>query len=107
MTDTQSDDGRLDLRALDAAPDAAREDRVVAATLARLRPRDDATLPLLAWRRYAFLVAAVLAAIALVSLLAARPRDGASGEYQLADWLQTGHVPSNGELLAVYHGYQP
>lgn len=107
MTDTQSDEGRLDLRALDAAPDGASEDRIVAATLARLRPRDDAALPFLAWRRYAALVAAVLAAIALVSLLASRPRGGGSGEYQLAYWLQTGHVPSNGELLAVYHGYQP
>jgi hypothetical protein len=108
MTDPHSDDThRLDLSALDTAPDRAREDALVAATLARLHPRGAATLPLLTWRRYAALAAAVLAAIALVSLFASRPRGAASDEHQPSQWLQTGHVPSNGELLAAYHGYQP
>ena len=108
MTDSDFGDiGRLDLRALDAGRDQARDDAVVAATLARLSRDAIDLVPLLALRRRITIAAAVLVAVAAGSMLVARTRPGDPGDEALVTWARTGHVPTNGELLAVYHGYQP
>jgi hypothetical protein len=108
MTDSQHDPvGRLDLRSLDVGADPAREDAVIAAALARLPRRDNDIRPLIILRRRLALAAAVLVAVAAASLLMTQARGADSGESLLLSWAQSGHVPTNAELLAVYHGYQP
>ena len=106
MIDPRDHERRLDFRSLDLAPDRAREDAVIAATMGRLPPSINVQ-PLLVLRRQMALAAAVLATIAAASVLVARTRPPVGGDALLLGWTETGHVPTNGELLAVYHGYQP
>jgi hypothetical protein len=108
MTDSRHDPvGRIDLRPLDVDADPAREDAVVATALARLPRRENDIMPLLLLRRRLALAAAVLAAVAAASLLMTQARGADSGESLLQSWAQSGHVPTNAELLTVYYGYQP
>lgn len=107
-----SDEGRLDLRALDADPDARRADAVVAAVMARIVARratqSEDVVRLLRARRDMLAVAAVLAAIAAAAVYASpRGSSDAPGEDVIASWTESRHVPTNGELLAAYHGYRP
>ena len=108
MTDSQfADDRRLDLSCIDARADPLREAAIIAATLRRLAPRPDDVLPLLVLRRRVAVATAALAAMAAASVLMTRSDAPVAGEIVLLGWTQSGHVPTNGELLAVYHGYQP
>ena len=108
MTDDHSRDGRLDLRALDAATDSDRTDTIVAAALARIsaKPRDDLA-ELRRYRRALVAAAAVLLIAATASVLARPVPAVAPVEDPIAGWARSSHVPTNGELLAAYHGYRP
>jgi hypothetical protein len=110
MTDSRSDDRRVDMRALELARDARAEDAMVAAVMTRLsrapQPAGSATpVELLRLRRVLLAAAAVLAAIATTAVFKTR-RPDASADV-IAGWTQSSHVPTNGELLAAYHGYRP
>jgi hypothetical protein len=110
MTDSRPDDGRVDLRGLELTPDAKREDAIVAGVMSRLSraPRAavvSAPIELLRLRRALLAAAAVLAAIAAASVLQTRRQDASTDV--IAGWTQSSHVPTNGELLAAYHGYRP
>ena len=104
---------RVDLRPLDVHPDGARVDAIVAVVMDRVRSDGSAAGPgigdlgaLIRARRYLLAAAAVLAAIAAASVLASsRASDGTTDV--IARWAEARHVPSNGELLAVYRGYRP
>ena len=110
---TDQPERRLDLRSLDAANDPARTDAIVGAVMSRVRdmPRDvilSEAKDLLLFRRYQRLllaVAAVLAAIATAAI--ARSSRSADSPDVIADWATSSHVPTNGELLAAFHGYRP
>jgi len=114
MTDDRlnSSERRLDLRALDAALDDERTEAVVAAVMSRIASEmhgttDDITRLLQARRRMMF-VAAALAGLAAVAMFAFPQRPGASsGADPISAWSQSSHVPTNGELLAVFQGYRP
>jgi hypothetical protein len=110
MTDRRPVDGRVDLRGLDLGQDARREDASVAAVMSRLShaPQpvaEAAPVELLRLRRVLLVAAAVLAAIAATTVVRTR-RPDASPDV-IAGWTQSSHVPTNGELLAAYHGYRP
>ena len=103
---------RIDLRAIDNA-DPGREDRVIAATMSRIAespqqyPRD----LLLEWTerftRPALVAAAVLAAIALGTVTLTRSHESQAPQVvALASWVETQHVPTNGELLLAFQGYR-
>lgn len=109
---TEKPEGRLDLRSLDAAHDAAREDAVAAAVMSRIGgviPSDVRDLQLFRrYRRRLLAAAAVLAAIATGAIaMSPRRASGSGGVDLIADWLTASHVPTNGELLAAFHGYRP
>lgn len=111
MTDERPAIGRLDLGALDAAADGARDDAIVAGVMTRIRRQSVATddiARLVRARRILLAAAAVLAAIATAVVTAAPPRSAEERPLDVvADWTRTDHVPSNAELLATYHGYRP
>ena len=98
---TESREGRIDLRSLDAARDPEREDAAVAAVMSRVRELQQ----LLRYRRRMLAAAAVLAAIATGVIATSPSRTGSSDP--IAEWATSSHVPTNGELLAVFHGYRP
>lgn len=109
MTDRRATDGRVDLRALDADRDAQREDAIMKTVMTGIALRPQRVVPsappdLLRLRRVLLAAAAVLAAIAAATVLRTRPT--ASTDV-IAGWTQSSHVPTNGELLAAYHGYHP
>ena len=107
MTDREADDGRVDLRGLDLGQDANREDAIVGAVMTRLSEKPQvpaAPADLLRLRRVLLAAAAVLAAIATATVFRTRP---AASTDVIASWTQSSHVPTNGELLAAYHGYRP
>jgi hypothetical protein len=113
MTERSSDESdppRLDLRALDAAPDADRTGAIVIEVMARIAAsrvmRADIVPRLLRVRSWT--AAAVLAVIATATVAATPRRSSASVDTDMiAGWADASHVPTNGELLAVYHGYRP
>jgi hypothetical protein len=114
MTDRRSEEvPRVDLRSLDAANDPALVDAVVNAVMDRVRSNTtERAQDLVVLRRarvYLLGAAAVLVAIATASVIAApRHSDGGGPAIDpIARWAESGHVPTNGELLSVYQGYRP
>lgn len=111
IDDRTRKDGRLDLRALDARADDARLDVLIRAVVDRLadspRVASDEVTRLLRARRRLVAVAAVLAGVAAATMLAGPRRSPAVGADPVSTWAQTSHVPTNGELLAVFQGYAP
>ncbi len=103
-------DGRLDLRALDLAPSAARAQEAVQAVLARLTPRADQP----EWWGWISRMQRGLAAAAVVFVLLAgavilsrRKAEPVADLGALVEaWVASGQVPTNGELLAAYMGYR-
>ena len=105
---TDKPEGRLDLRSLDAAEDPARTDAIVGAVMSRVVVIPSEARNLLLLRRYQrrlLAIAAVLAAIATAAI-ATSSRSADSGDL-IIDWATSSHVPTNGELLAAFHGYRP
>jgi hypothetical protein len=110
---TEKDPGRIDLRVIDDA-DAERADRVIAESLARIAatPQQEPYDPILIWtERYtrpALAAAAVLAAIAIGTLALTEGRGDAPPleVSALASWAESQHVPTNGELLLAFQGYE-
>jgi hypothetical protein len=112
---------RVDLRALDAGADPEQADRVVRAVIARLpgRPRAAASVwdDVAAWLRPGLVAAASVAAIALAAAAAVARRESpertaaatapATPEARVAEWAESGRVPSARELLATFQGYAP
>ena len=111
----ERDDTPIDLSAIDFAPDPMREDRVVGRTMARIRASQPAvarrhllTDVALLWRP-ALAAASAIAVLAGIAISTTKgPRGDASAEQQLQlrllEWAQSGHVPSNGELIATFAG---
>jgi hypothetical protein len=114
MTDrSPSPAGRIDLRGLDS--DSSREDRVVAATLARLA-RDPGREPMdelsTTARRYLWPAVAAAAVLVVTAagtvIVTARPAgddDAGQPVAMLSGWAESQHVPTNGELLLAFQGY--
>ena len=107
---TDRDDERIDLSAL-GGPAPLQEDSVVRGAMLRIRavPTPEPLLAALAaWWRPG-LAAAIL--VFALGMFLALPRSGrgqsetALVEARLIEWALAGHVPSNGELLATFHGY--
>src|SRR5688572_23251319 len=103
--------GRLDLRALDAGPDptrtAATGGAVPSSISAAGSPRGDVIPRLLRAQRHLLALAAVLAAIATAAVVTGPRRSEVGASDVIASWAETSYVPTNGELLAAYHGYRP
>ncbi len=106
-----------DLSALDPHRDPLLTDRVIARAMTRIvaseRPTAPSTNSVLGdvakWWRPGLAAAALVTAVAggSIQVISGRPVDGSDAERvetQLLDWTRTGHVPSNGELLAVFRG---
>ena len=103
--------GRIDLRAIERA-DSAQADRVIAAAMARIAasPGQQSRDVVVEWAerftRPALIAAAVLAAVAVGTLaLTDGRREPAPQVATLATWVESEHVPTNGELLLTFQGY--
>ena len=112
MTERPDDSGgpRLDLRALDIADNRTRADAVMRAVLEQITARRSQP-EWLAWMPRAQRSLAAAAAILLllagaVVLAEGRGNPGADVADLMATWASSGHVPTNGELLAAYQGYR-
>jgi hypothetical protein len=105
---SERDDERIDLSALDG-PDQLRADAVIARAMTRIGAASPVREPLVAelarWWRPGLAAAGILFAL---GILLARPRPAAedivSAEARVLEWAESGHVPSNGELLATFRG---
>ena len=107
---TDRDEEAIDLSAL-GGPDPLLEDSVVRGAMLRIRAapaREPLLAALAAWWRPG-LAAAVL--VFVLWMLLAQPRSSPAEtgpelvEARIIDWVLAGHVPSNGELLAIFQGY--
>lgn len=97
---------RLDLSALELPTPAAHEDSIT--TLMARVNASRSMASQLRFRRVLLAAAAILVAVAIGSWnLNGVERPAANGDYLLREWLDAGHVPTNGELLLAYHGYAP
>ncbi len=111
MIDHSIEPGRIDLRAIDEPEDALQADRIIAAALARSRaspnqPRLDALESLSGYLRPMLAIAATLLIVATGTVIALGPPvSSAQPATVLADWTQSQHVPTNGELLVAFQGY--
>ncbi|HEY9383332.1 MAG TPA: hypothetical protein VIP80_07430 [Gemmatimonadales bacterium] len=105
---TERGDEWIDLSAL-GGTDPLQADAVIAKAMARIGATSPERQPLLAeiaaWWRPGLAAAIVLFAL---GLLLARPRSAAeaiaSAETRVLEWAASGHIPSNGELLATFQG---
>jgi hypothetical protein len=111
MTDpTGPSRGRIDLRAINADGGAA--DRVIARAMQQIRsdPLRAEREPLVDIDRYVrpvLVAAAVLAALAAgIVTTTRRPTYDTPAIATLASWVETQHVPTNGELLVAFKGYR-
>jgi hypothetical protein len=110
MTDRSREPGRIDLRAIDEPADTAQADRVIAAALARRSEPAAATAGVLmsieAYTGPLVAIAAGLIIAASGTLLLTRGRVEADPPTSVvANWAESSHVPTNGELLATFQGY--
>ena len=97
---------RIDLRALE--PDRVQAERVVQAAIARAS-LGIRVIPWLAGRARPILAAAAVLLLVAYGLLRNAPRQPGpvAPTAALAGWVAAGHVPTNGEILTAYRGYQP
>jgi hypothetical protein len=106
----------VDLSPIDLFPDPTREDRVVALAMARIRAsravveRRHVLGDVAALWRPALAAASVIAALAGIAISTTPVPQGAAPAEQLRsrllEWAQSGHVPSNGELIAMFAGVE-
>lgn len=110
MTDGSREPGRIDLRAIDALPDALQARRVIAAVMSRMaadgESKGDVLTSVLSYARPLLAAAAALLLIATATLILTqgRTQDNQPASV-LATWAESSHVPTNGELLAAFEGY--
>jgi len=112
MTDFSREPGRVDLRAIDEPADPARAERVIAAAMSRVAATRnsgrDVFATIAVYARPLLAVAAALVVIATGTLMVTqRPVRDVQVAGVLASWAESNHVPTNGELLAVFQGYAP
>ena len=110
MTDNSREPGRIDLRAIDEPADPARAERVIAAAMSRVAAdrsaHGDALSTIVIYARPLLAAAAALVVIATGTLMVTqRPSQEDQPASVLASWAASNHVPTNGELLAVFQGY--
>jgi len=111
MIDPPIEPGRVDLRAINEPEDSLQPDRVIAAVLARSwggpnQLRLDALESLSGYPRPLLAAAALLLIVATSTVIAlGRPETSSQPATVLADWAQSQHVPTNGELLVAFQGY--
>ena len=107
--DDRSSGGRIDLGALDIARDRGREDAVMQKVMKRLARASSETdvIPIARYQRGMAAAAAVLLMVAgaLVVVTDRPPPDDDVADMMMG-WVESGHVPTNGELLAAYRGYR-
>lgn len=111
MIEHSKSPGRIDLRAIDEASQSPVADRVIAGVLARSaeflgKPQPDVFATLGAHLRPLFAAAAILLVIATGALaFVGGPSRVTAADTVLAEWTQSNHVPTNGELLIAFQGY--
>jgi hypothetical protein len=110
MTDNREKAGRIDLRSLDV--DQSHGERVMASVMDRIRvtpqtPADPLLDLLERSARPVRIVAGLLAAAAVVVVVLTESRRDSEPPVPgvVAAWAQSQHVPTNGELLATFQGY--
>lgn len=114
MTDEVPRLGRVDLRAISDDPAFANVDRVMAGVLGpdRLRElspgrfRHDVFYALRRRARPLAAAAALLIAASLTTLALVPGSAVSPAEQTLATWVESRHVPTNGELLSTFEGYR-
>jgi anti-sigma-K factor RskA len=104
----------IDLSAISLFPDPTREDRVVGRAMARIRASRPAVErrhllgDIAALWRPALAAASVIATVAGIAISTTGvPQGDAPAEQlrsRLLEWAESGHVPSNGELIATFGG---
>jgi hypothetical protein len=104
--------GRLDLSALDAGPETVRVEAVVRAVMTHAAMNayrgEDALAHLRRARSRMAAVTVALAGLAAAAVFAFPINDGMwRATDPMSTWAYSSHVPSNGELLAAFHGYTP
>jgi hypothetical protein len=110
MTDISREPGRIDLRAIDEPGDQARAERVIAAAMSRVaadrNSGGDVLSTIVIYSRPLLAAAAALVVIATGTLITTPRRTQQDPPASvLASWAESNHVPTNGELLAVFQGY--
>ena len=110
MTDSSREPGRIDLRTIDEPIDALQADRVIAAAMSRMKTNSESSGDVLsgivAYSRPLLAIAAALVLIATGTLIVTQSRTSTDqSASMLASWAETSHVPTNGELLAAFQGY--
>lgn len=110
MTDQSREPGRIDLRTVDAPADPLQAERVVAAAMSRMavgrESKGDVLASITTYSRPLLAAAAALILIATGTLiLTQREAQTVPAEGLLATWAESSHVPTNGELLAAFQGY--
>lgn len=103
---SSSDTSRLDLRAL-ALPGGEAADRAVREVMRRVAASQSMNRLLRAKR--VMLAAAVLLVAVAAGTVKFSPAEAPVSDTRdvLALWAESGHVPTNAELLAIYQGYTP
>jgi hypothetical protein len=110
MTDSAREPGRIDLRTIDEPFDPTQADRVIAAAMSRIAADRDAGADVLAtialYTRPLLSAAAASFLVATGTLIVTQRRAETEQPVSiLASWAESSHVPTNGELLAVFQGY--
>ena len=106
MTEDFRAPGRIDLRALDEPADPTRAERVIGAALNRA-PLGGNIAPERPDHRAAALFGTAALLLLATGLLLFAPRRSSpeSATSLVAVWTQSGHVPTNAELLGAFGGY--
>lgn len=110
MTDRSRAPGRIDLRAVDEPADSLQAERVIAAAMSRTgigrEPKEDVLANIMNYSRPLLATAAALILIATGTLIVTqRQAQAVPPESLLATWAESSHVPTNGELLTAFQGY--
>jgi hypothetical protein len=110
MTERSSEPGRIDLRGIDSPADPFQADRVIAGAMSRMAVNRESGADVLGsivvYSRPLLAVAAALLLVATGTLITT-PRLARTDQAAnvLAAWTESSHVPTNGELLAAFQGY--
>jgi hypothetical protein len=110
MTEHSREPGRIDLRAIDSPADPFQAERVIAGAMSRIAGGESNTGVLGSIVIYSRPLLAIAAALLLIATgtLITKPRPAQTDQATnvLANWTESSHVPTNGELLAAFQGYE-